>query len=180
MKILVIDVEATCWDNGDPAKQPINDIIEIGVTPIDITQDRPVMGESESIIVLPTATEISPFCTQLTTLTAEFVKANGRSFKDAIEYLRTKYHTDSLSTDWASWGDYDRHAFERQCQRENVAYPFADNSHSNIKALFSQKYGFRCGMDSALKKMGIILEGTHHRGIDDSRNIAKILISLGL
>jgi len=30
------------------------------------------------------------------------------------------------------------------------------------------------GMDQALKKFGITLEGTHHRGIDDAFNIAKI------
>jgi|GEM_PF-2638928 len=28
---------------------------------------------------------------------------------------------------------------------------------------------------SALKKIGLELEGTHHRGIDDARNIARIV-----
>jgi len=31
-----------------------------------------------------------------------------------------------------------------------------------------------CGMPEALRFIGENLEGTHHRGSDDSRNIAKI------
>jgi len=30
-------------------------------------------------------------------------------------------------------------------------------------------------MAKALKRVGITLEGTHHRGIDDARNMAKLM-----
>jgi len=30
-------------------------------------------------------------------------------------------------------------------------------------------------MDGALRRVGLPLVGTHHRGIDDARNIARIL-----
>ena len=33
----------------------------------------------------------------------------------------------------------------------------------------------RYGMAKALQLVGLPLEGTHHRGIDDARNIAKLL-----
>lgn len=33
-------------------------------------------------------------------------------------------------------------------------------------------------MDGGLKILGLPLERTHHRGIDDSKNIAKILNSI--
>jgi inhibitor of KinA sporulation pathway (predicted exonuclease) len=31
------------------------------------------------------------------------------------------------------------------------------------------------GMSGALRQLGFEIEGTHHRGVDDARNIAKIL-----
>ena len=62
---LVIDVEATCWEGNPPSGVPVkerkNEIIEIGITPVDMSTRE--IGESESIIVWPTTTDISPFCT---------------------------------------------------------------------------------------------------------------------
>ncbi len=173
----MIDVEATCWKQNPPSgtavKERQNEIIEIGITPISLP-DKTIL-DSESIIVWPTTTTISEFCTELTTLTPEYVNENGQPFRDAIEYMRDSYRTDRNM--WASWGKYDDQAFIRQCDREHVKYPF-NNNHLNVKSAFSWKYGFNCGMGRALKHVNIPLEGTHHRGVDDSRNIAKVLLSL--
>ena len=177
--MLVIDVEATCWEKNPPSGTPIderkNEIIEIGITPISMPDKE--IQESESIIVLPTTTEISEFCTQLTTLTPKFVAENGISFRDAIEYMRKKYRTDRNM--WGSWGDYDKDAFRRQCQNEYVKYPF-NSAHLNIKSLFTWTYGFSCGLGRATKHLKIPFEGTAHRGVDDSKNIAKALLDLGV
>ena len=174
---LVIDVEATCWQSNPPSGTPIderkNEIIEIGITPVSLPDK--VIGESEAIIVLPTTTEISEFCTNLTTLTPEFVADNGIPFRDAIEYMKKKYRTERNM--WASWGDYDKNAFRRQCQNEHVRYPFT-TAHLNVKSLFTWKHGFSCGMSKVMSQMKIPQEGTHHRGVDDSKNIAKVLLRL--
>ena len=174
---LVIDVEATCWEKNPPSGTPVderkNEIIEIGITPVDLSTRQ--IGKSESIIVYPTTTEISEFCTELTTLTPEYVSQHGMTFGSAIYYMASKYKTKRNL--WASWGKYDDQAFIRQCEREGVAYPF-NSSHLNVKALFAWTHGFNCGMDKALKHANIPLVGTHHRGVDDSRNIAKILLTL--
>jgi inhibitor of KinA sporulation pathway (predicted exonuclease) len=57
-----------------------------------------------------------------------------------------------------------------------MGYPFGP-SHINVKTLFALKHklGHELGMAGALKYLNIELEGTHHRGKDDARNIAKIL-----
>ena len=174
---LVIDVEATCWKGNPPSGVPVNErkneIIEIGITPVSLPDQK--VQESESIIVWPTTTEISEFCTELTTLTPEYVTQNGRTFGSAIYYMHSKYRTDSNI--WASWGKYDDQAFTRQCEREGVRYPF-NNRHLNIKALFAWKHGFSCSMAKALKYLNIPMDGTLHRGVDDSRNIAEILLTL--
>jgi inhibitor of KinA sporulation pathway (predicted exonuclease) len=46
----------------------------------------------------------------------------------------------------------------------------------NIKRAFAKYHGCKpCGMDKAMRHAGLKLEGTHHRGIDDARNIARLL-----
>lgn len=174
---LVIDLECTCFEKnparGAPTVDKQSEIIEIGVTPISLP-DKKIL-ESESIIVWPTTTDISEFCTELTSLTPKFVKENGRPFKDAIAYLKEKYRTDRNM--WASWGMYDEQAFRRQCTRENIPYPF-NNNHLNVKALYCWKYGSPVGLGRACRERKIEFEGTAHRGVDDSRMIAKILLTL--
>jgi inhibitor of KinA sporulation pathway (predicted exonuclease) len=77
---------------------------------------------------------------------------------------------------WASYGDYDRSQFERQCGRLSVPYPFG-KTHVNVKALLALVAGWpkEVGMDEALHRVGLPLVGTHHRAVDDVRNIACLL-----
>ena len=80
---------------------------------------------------------------------------------------------------WASWGDYDRRQFERVCKDLKFGYPFGP-SHLNVKSLFAAAVGsgHEMGLDGAYKQLGLIMEGTHHRGDDDAWNIAGILCRL--
>lgn len=171
-KILVIDIEATCWEDRPPNNFPFtrNEIIEIGITPIDIKTKT--IEDSRSIIVLPPTTEVSEFCTKLTTLTPEFVKENGIPYRDAIDILLHEFK--SNRNIFASWGAYDARSFEKNCEWNHVPYPFA-NLHLNVKALFGAKYGYSSGMASCAADLNIRFEGTHHRGVDDSKMIARIL-----
>jgi len=77
---------------------------------------------------------------------------------------------------FGSWGDYDRNQFQQDSKFHNVPFPIA-YPHVNLKQHFSDTQGLRkrYGMAQALQLAGIELEGTHHRGIDDARNIAKLL-----
>jgi inhibitor of KinA sporulation pathway (predicted exonuclease) len=172
-QIIVIDVEATCWQ-GQPPENQQSEIIEIGICPVDIASGQRL--EKESILVKPAISKLSPFCTQLTTLTPEQVDA-GISFAEACQYLKKKYLTQQRT--WASYGDYDRNQFQRQCQLFSVSYPFSPR-HLNIKNLLALIYALpqEIGMDEALKLLNLSLEGTHHRGGDDAGNIAQILSSL--
>jgi inhibitor of KinA sporulation pathway (predicted exonuclease) len=168
--ILVIDVEATCWPGAAPPGEQ-SEIIEIGVCLVD-----PVAGarrESESILVRPERSRVSPFCTELTTLTQELVDT-GIPFEDACRRLREHYGSGERI--WASYGAYDRSQFRRQCAAFGVKYPFGDE-HLNVKALLPVVLGWAVpvGMSRALRNLRLPLEGTHHRGGDDARNIAVLL-----
>lgn len=170
-KVIVIDVEATCWEKKKPKGQH-NDVIEYGLAVLDLASGE--LTANEGILVQPTTSEISSFCTQLTTITPAMVNQEGQSFSEASAYLTEKYQAKQYI--WASYGAYDFNQIHRQCQREGVPFPLS-GQHLNVKALFAlqQQSPRPVGMAEALRLLQIPLEGTHHRGIDDARNIAKIL-----
>lgn len=169
-QLIVIDVEATCWNTKPPDGEE-SEIIEIGVCVLDVfTGER---TRKKSILVRPWRSRVSAFCTELTTLTQAMVD-EGIVFSEACELLRKEYKTHERA--WASWGDYDRKMFAAQCQREGIAMPFGP-THINAKHLYSILRGQRreLGMAAALEQMKLPLEGTHHRGGDDAWNIALLL-----
>jgi inhibitor of KinA sporulation pathway (predicted exonuclease) len=169
-RMVVIDVEATCWE-AEPPPDQTSEIIEIGVCLLDAVDGERL--DRESILVRPTQSSVSAFCTQLTSLTQEQAE-KGVSFKAACSILDTRFKTREHA--WASYGDYDRQMFEVQCRRQEVKYPFS-TGHINVKTLLAASYGLKheIGLSKALKLLGLPLEGTHHRGVDDAWNIAAVL-----
>ena len=171
--IIVVDVEATCWD-GSPPPGEVNEIIEIGVGPLELATGRR-LGK-RSILVRPSRSRVSEFCTSLTTLTQQQVDG-GVTLMQACEILRKEYQTRDRV--WASFGDYDRTQFQKECDAARMPYPFGPR-HLNVKTLFALSRGLphEIGMSEALALAGVPLEGTHHRGDDDAWNIASILGTL--
>jgi inhibitor of KinA sporulation pathway (predicted exonuclease) len=169
----VVDVEATCWDGPVPPGA-VNEIIEIGLTVVDLAA-RERIGRHR-ILVRPERSTVSEFCTELTGLT-QWEVDTGLPFADACALLTTEYG--AADRPWASWGDYDRHQFTRQCQDTGVTYPFSAQ-HTNAKAAFAYAYGLRKrpGMAKALELAGLPLQGRHHRGEDDAWNIAALVLEL--
>lgn len=174
-KVLIIDVESTCWEPPEyqPAKE-ISEIIEIGIAVVDL--DTRSIVENSSILVKPQKSKVSKFCTQLTTLTQEQVDT-GIKFSAAMKLLEDKY--DAPNRTFISWGDYDRKMFERNCRDYTVRYPFGQR-HMNLKNTFAILNGLPSEVElkAALAHYELPLEGTHHRGIDDAKNIAKIFINM--
>ena len=168
--IVVVDVESTCWPGRAPQGQQ-SEIIEVGVC---LVEDGHRSGK-RSLLVKPTRSEVSEFCTELTGITPQMV-AEGMSFAAACDILRAEYASHERA--WLSWGNYDRGMFQNQCASFGVDYPFGD-CHINLKVLFGQKTGIgKRGMRRALDFAQIPLEGTHHRAGDDAWNIAALLLFL--
>lgn len=172
-KIIIIDIEATCWENEPPEGEE-SEIIEIGVALLDV--QTLTISDNESIIVKPIKSLISPFCTKLTSITEDMVNS-GISFAEACEILKNKYKSHRRT--WASWGDYDRKQFEKQCRAWCVPIPFG-STHINIKNLFSIFYNYpkEFGLNKAAQLIGLTMEGTLHRGVDDAMNISRAFAKL--
>ncbi|MER0241500.1 3'-5' exonuclease [Streptomyces sp. HSW2009] len=173
----VIDVEATCWD-GQPPPGSVSEIIEIGLTVVDLAARRRV--SRHGIVVRPVRSTVSDFCTALTGLTQAEV-GRGVSFAEACRLLVDEHGAGERP--WASWGEYDRRQFARQSRADGVSYPFGyptERSHTNAKAVFASAYGLRRkpGMSQALQCAGLPLDGRHHRGEDDAWNIAALVLDL--
>ncbi|MET9354625.1 3'-5' exonuclease [Streptomyces sp. NPDC006617] len=173
----VIDLEATCWD-GQPPPGAVSEIIEIGLAVVDLDARERVARHR--ILVRPARSRVSAFCTELTGIT-QAEADRGVSLAQACDTL-VREHGAGVRP-WASWGDYDRKQFVRQCAADGVPYPFghpAERAHTNAKTVFTGAHGLRGrpGMARALEISGLPLDGRHHRGVDDAWNIAALVLRL--
>lgn len=86
-QILVVDLEATCWDTPTPPPGQKSEIIEIGWALVDLRSDPPSTIRDGTILVKPVKSEVSAFCTELTTITSELLEAEGVTIREAFKRL---------------------------------------------------------------------------------------------
>ena len=175
---VVIDVEATCDDGGRVPRHEM-EIIEIGAVLVSAEDHAPV-GEFQSFVRPVRHPALTPFCTALTSITQADVDA-APAFPEVFGRLARWIQAHPAPHVFCSWGDYDRTQFERDCIFHGIPYGLPQR-HVNLKRAFAERLGIakRLGMSAALAHAGLPLQGTHHRGIDDARNIARLLpIALG-
>lgn len=176
MYYLVIDLEATC-DDGGAIPRDQTEIIEIGAVLCDAATLSPV-DEFQTFVKPLRHRTLTPFCTQLTSITQPDVD-DAPIFSKAIASLAAFVKGRDLL--FCSWGDYDKNQLDRDARRHSVALPLGRH-HLNLKQAFREKSGDdrKLGVGQALRRVGLRFDGTAHRGIDDARNIARLLpYSLG-
>jgi inhibitor of KinA sporulation pathway (predicted exonuclease) len=154
----------------------MSEIIEIGLCVLDV--GRLERSETRSILVRPQQSEVSEFCTRLTSITPQMV-ASAVTLSQAVDILKREYHPGDRV--FASWGDYDRNQFHRNCDFYRIEYPFGP-THWNVKTFFGLVLGLEreIGIDAACDLLNLPFAGTHHRGVDDAINITAILRELML
>ena len=170
MNYIIIDLEATCWKNDmDFTKM---ETIEIGAVKL-AGDNLEVLSEFSHFVRPVEIPQLSDFCTELTSITQQDVdKAEPFNivFPELLKWIGEEDYK------MVSWGSYDLTQFTIDCRRHDINLPerFAEE-HINLKKEFAKlKQRRPCGMKQALRILNIPLAGTHHRGIDDARNIAKI------
>lgn len=169
---LVVDLEATCDDQGGIEANQM-EIIEIGAVMIDGRTFK-CKGEYQTFVrpvMFPILTE---FCKTLTSIKQTDVDAAPTfptAFTDFSSWMKSYQ-----ALIFCSWGDYDRKQIEQDCIRHGLLNPMPV-THLNVKRLFAERFKIkkRPGMKSALTLVGLDLIGLHHRGIDDARNIGRLL-----
>ncbi|ESQ74568.1 3'-5' exonuclease [Asticcacaulis sp. AC402] len=169
---LVVDFEATCCDQGAVPRDHM-EIIEIGAVMVEATGLQ-VVSEYQSFIRPVRHPHLTTFCTYLTSIQQADVDA-APYFADAIKAFKAWLYQFSDFV-FCSWGDYDLKQLRQDCAFHNASYPISA-PHLNLKALIVEKQGLskKPGLGDAVDMAGLAFSGTHHRGIDDARNIARIL-----
>ncbi len=170
--MLIVDLEATCCDAGTIPNTE-SEIIEVGaiIIKMDTKQEHSAFTSFIKPVRHP---RLTPFCINLTTITQDDVN-NAPSFEQVMIMLKewlTPYQEHFVM---GSWGNYDKNHIIFDCKFFEVKNPI-NAYHLNLKAAFAQKQGIkRCGLQKALTHVGFTFIGQHHRGIDDARNISRLL-----
>ncbi len=169
MNYIIVDLEATCWEKGKGRK---SEIIEIGA--VCVNEQNQVADEFSQIIRPEINPLLSEFCTKLTSITQEMAD-NGIHFIEALNNFLNWINSHGSKYLICSWGYYDKNQFLSDCEVHKQSTAWIKN-HISLKHQYALIKSLRrpVGMKTALKIENLDLEGTHHRGIDDARNITKI------
>ncbi|GMR47956.1 hypothetical protein PMAYCL1PPCAC_18151 [Pristionchus mayeri] len=173
--LLVLDFEATCLRNSKI--QPYQEIIEWPVAKLNCSN-----LEVESIFhtyVRPTARpELSTFCTELTGIIQGMVDT-AQPLPEVLTAFDRWMKNEGLhekSFIFVTCGDWDlKDQLRNEAMKKNLILPTYFSSWINIKKSVCELTGvFPKGMKDILNYVEIELQGRHHSGIDDVKNIVEI------
>jgi inhibitor of KinA sporulation pathway (predicted exonuclease) len=169
---LVIDLEATCCNDGQFPREEM-EIIEIGAVIAEGKTFQP-MDEFQTFVRPVRHKLLTDFCRELTGIEQSDIAA-ADEFPEAMGRL-TKWMADFPGAVFCSWGEYDRRQFERDCGHHDVEWPFG-TQHVNLKKRYADRFRLKRGegFGEALRNSDLTFEGRPHRGIDDARNIARLM-----
>jgi inhibitor of KinA sporulation pathway (predicted exonuclease) len=171
-QFLVVDLEATCADDGSVPPEAM-EIIEIGA--VWATQEGGVLDRFQVFVRPLVEPTLTPFCISLTGIRQADVSA-AATFPHAAQALRTfaeRGREDGAV--WMSWGAYDLKQTERECARHRIENPLR-LAHQNARQLFAKHQRVsRPGLADACKLTNIGFEGSCHRALDDAVNTARLL-----
>jgi len=168
---LVLDLAATCCDRGTIARNQM-EIIEIGAVMVE-SKTLTIVDEFQTFVKPIRNPMLTEFCTSLTSIAQTQVEI-APTYPEASVLLKNWLSSYSNGV-FGSWGDFDRQQFKKDSNFHQLPFPIA-YPHVNLKKIFTKTQGLRkrYGMAQALELVNLPLEGTHYRGIDDARNIAKL------
>lgn len=169
-QIIVLDIEATCWENNIGRHQ---EIIQIGCVPFNLSSFKVNTNNITSIYVIPEKTEISNFCTRLTGINQSVIDNHGITFERAMKLLKLKY---SKFCPWGGWGDFDRKILYSECELRGIQPPFSDTYYDfrNLYSLISGE-AREMGLYRALQREGLDFIGDQHSAKYDALNTAILI-----
>jgi len=171
-KYIVFDIETTCWENDT---KEARELIEIGACALD--SNFSIIDSFEKFckpLINPVLTE---FCINLTGITQEMINS-ADNFKIVLPEF-AKWINSFEDAELISWGNYDKTHLLFENERtglNNLDFIKTTEKHTNLKREFEIKYKLQnCEIQAALNMLGKEFDGSLHRGIDDAKNIVRIL-----
>ncbi|MGO1233867.1 3'-5' exonuclease [Marinobacter persicus] len=177
--VLVVDLEATCWadrmrSEGEPQSLDNMEIIEFGCA---LATRQGELLDSRSFLIQPTWNRtLSDFCTSLTSITQAMVD-EAPHFPEAVQALDAWLGSPPEDFIWCSWGNYDRLHVLADSEKHGCTPAFMAYPHLNLKRIWRRTTGQKRknGLAHALAYHELDFEGHHHRGVDDARNMVRLL-----
>lgn len=173
----VIDFEATC--EKDNPKDYIHEIIEFPAVLLDATTLE-VVSEFHEYCKPQCKTQLTEFCQELTGITQETVD-NADAFPEVLSKFEQWLTDHKLGSEYKFGVVTDGHwdmglCFSRQCRLCSIPVPKFARKWINLRKLYRNFYKVSKGtLEDMVKNLGMRFEGRPHSGIDDARNIARIL-----
>lgn len=181
--LCVLDFEATCWkDSSNKEKMEIIEFPSV-LYKIDEKNKSAEFVSEFSKYVRPTIVPIlTEFCTELTG-----IQQNSVDTADTIDIVY-KQHRQWISEYVqpndkfiiATCGAWDLFTqLPREIKNKSLQKNAYYNKFINVKSEFEYFYNKKSGgMANMLTKLNLPLIGRHHSGIDDTRNIAAIMLKM--
>ena len=174
VRIALIDLECTC-DIAVPLMIECHEIIEIGIVVCDLATENVTIMDALQLYVRPIENPVlSEFCIQLTGIEQATVD-RAKMLAAVLPELHSWIMKNEIEV-WGSWGGFDRSQFIMECSLKELKNPLAELQHFNIKQLFARKFGHKVGLGRALIMKDILFEGRAHSGIDDAKNLVRLLV----
>ena len=181
--VVVLDFEATCDLEKTIGRTVQQEIIEWPSVLIDCSTMM-VVSEFQRYVKPIKIPKLLPFCTELTGITQSTVDV-ASTFKTVQEEYVAWLQSGGMGTGRKSFvvvtcGDWDlKTMLPSQSEFSKTKIPGGLHQWCNVKQMFEATLGGSAGgMAHMLQTLGIVLEGHHHSGIDDCRNIAKIVLHM--
>jgi ERI1 exoribonuclease 3 len=177
----ILDFEATCFE-----QKGNYEIIEFPSILYKLEEPNSLIKIDEfQEYIKPIHNKISPFCTDLTGITPEMVDKSD-NFPTVLtrHYHWLKKHLGNHIKDviFVTCGGWDLNAMlPVDIIRWNIVnIPEIYKTFVNMKKVYAKVYNLDNpkGMASMLEHANLPLDGRHHSGIDDCRNISKLWIKI--
>ncbi len=179
---VVLDFEATCDEQAPPRPQ---EVIEFPSVLVDVAA-REIVDEFTAFVRPLHHPQLTEFCTALTSIRSEDV-ADAELFRDVFarhQAWLTRHDLHERRAIAVTCGDWDLgRMLPIQCAAVeppiSTVPPFYARWH-NLKRMFCtvMHRSKAPGMGGMLNALKLQLVGRHHRGVDDCRNLAAILVAL--
>jgi 3'-5' exoribonuclease 1 len=168
-RIVVVDVEATCWKKGVFSRR--KETIEIGAVLLVLERDHSEWPEFQTFVRPLRLPRLSSFCRELTGIRQEEVDA-APGFPEALQrFLEWAQPLDQVVL--ATWSHYDAWQLDLDLEAHGLpklAIPFLD-----VKKLSAQIIGGKSFEETAHALAPETDGMPRHRAIDDARRTARIL-----
>lgn len=172
--ILVIDLEATCADDGSIPPE-LMEVLEVGA--VWVAPDGRILDLFQSFVRPIKRPQLTAFCKRLLPHIDQSAIDAAPTWGAVVapklaEFAKRHQQPGSW---WGSYGAFDFNQVARESARHGVANPLV-LPHQNIKKAFAKARKIKqVGMATALQIAGLTPEGRHHRALDDALNIARLL-----